>query len=123
MEQETTLPERHPKGWGYEDWIVNNERYCSKILHFNKGKKCSVHYHLKKDETFYLLRGRLKILLSDSPETYKEGRIETIIMNPQGIVHIWPVRVHRMEALEESDLLEISTQHFEEDSYRIERGD
>ena len=34
-------PERHEKGWGYELWIVNNNLYCGKILHFNNGKKCS----------------------------------------------------------------------------------
>lgn len=43
-----------PKGWGFEKWIVNNEKYCGKILFFVKGKKCSYHYHEIKDETFYV---------------------------------------------------------------------
>ena len=54
-------PERHEKGWGYELWIVNNNLYCGKILHFNKGKKCSWHYHKIKQETFYVQKGKLKI--------------------------------------------------------------
>ena len=54
-------PERHEKGWGYELWIVNNDLYCGKILHFNKGKKCSWHYHKIKQETFYVQKGKLKI--------------------------------------------------------------
>ena len=54
-------PERHEKGWGYELWIVNNNLYCGKILHFNKGKKCSWHYHKVKQETFYVQKGKLKI--------------------------------------------------------------
>ena len=38
------------KGWGYEKWIVNKDLYCGKLLFFNAGKKCSWHYHVKKDE-------------------------------------------------------------------------
>ena len=46
--------EIHPKGWGYEKWIVNNDLYCGKVLFFERGKKCSWHYHKVKDETFYV---------------------------------------------------------------------
>ena len=48
-----------PKGWGYEKWIVNTEEYCGKLLFFNKGKRCSWHYHKIKDETFYLQSGSI----------------------------------------------------------------
>ena len=41
-----------PKGWGFEKWIVNNEEYCGKLLYFAKGKRCSWHYHVLKDEVF-----------------------------------------------------------------------
>ena len=116
-------PESHEKGWGYELWISNTKNYCGKILHFNKGKKCSTHYHKIKDETFYLLSGQMEILLSDSLEEYEKGNTSKIIMNPGDIIHIWLKRVHQMKALEESELLEISTQHFEEDSYRLVKGD
>ena len=47
------MTEIHKKGWGYENWLVNTELYCGKILHFNHGKQCSLHYHKIKDETFY----------------------------------------------------------------------
>ena len=40
------------KPWGHELWIYNSELYCGKILFFNKGKRCSWHYHEIKDETF-----------------------------------------------------------------------
>ena len=119
----TRRAERHPKGWGYEDWIVNGERYCGKILHFEKGKKCSIHYHIIKDETFYLLSGKLEVLLADSKELYEKGEVNNILMNPGEVLYIWPGRVHRMKGLVESELMEISTQHFEDDSYRILRGD
>ena len=49
------------KGWGYEKWICNSEKYCGKLLFFNAGKKCSYHYHKIKDETFYVQSGELKM--------------------------------------------------------------
>ena len=52
-------PERHEKGWGYEDWIANDSKYCGKVLVFKAGKKCSYHMHKIKHETFYLESGKL----------------------------------------------------------------
>ena len=49
------------KLWGYEIWIENNEKYCGKHLHVVPGKKCSVHYHKDKKETFYIINGELLI--------------------------------------------------------------
>ena len=50
-----------PKGWGYEKWICNTSEYCGKLLFINKGKRCSWHYHLLKDETFYLQSGKIHL--------------------------------------------------------------
>lgn len=122
MEEKLIRAERHKKGWGYEDWMTNN-KYCGKLLHFDKEKRCSVHYHKIKDETFYLLRGRLEVMLADSIDEYEKDNKQIIVMGAGDIIHIWPGRVHQMKGLEESDLIEISTKHFEEDSYRILRGD
>ena len=49
-----------PKGWGFEKWIVNCEQYCGKLLYIAKGKKCSWHYHNKKDEVFTFKVEKLK---------------------------------------------------------------
>ena len=46
-----------PKGWGHEVIFVNNELYCGKLLVFKKGAKFSMHYHLIKDETWYVDKG------------------------------------------------------------------
>ena len=43
-----------PKFWGYEQWFVNNDKYCGKRLLLNRGYQCSVHYHKIKEETFYI---------------------------------------------------------------------
>ena len=47
------------KVWGQEEWVVNNDKYCGKILTVKKGFRCSLHYHKKKHETFYVLEGNL----------------------------------------------------------------
>ncbi len=123
MKKDIEKPERHKKGWGYEDWIVNNEKYCGKILHFNSGKKFSVHYHKLKDETFFVLKGKFEALFANSWEDYSNGQIQKTELKEGDVVYIWQGRVHQLKALEESEIIEFSTQHFEEDSYRIERGD
>mgnify|MGYP001973833757 FL=1 len=109
-----------PKGWGYEKWIVNTEEYCGKILHINKGKKCSWHYHKLKDETFYLQKGQLLVRYSDDDDI--ENSKKTILMEGDKF-HVYRGLRHQMFALEDSDLFEFSTQHFDSDSNRIIKGD
>lgn len=101
MKKEKQAPERHPKGWGYEDWIANNNLYCGKLLFFNKGKKCSIHYHKDKHETFFLQSGKMQILLSDSLEDYEKGKTTTILLEKGDSLEIWSGRVHQMLALED----------------------
>ena len=110
----------HPKGWGYEKWIVNKEEYCGKLLHMIKGKKCSWHYHTLKDETFYLQEGKILLKYSDNDdiESAKE-----IVLNRGDKFHIYRGLRHQMFALEDTDLFEFSTQHFEDDSNRVIQGD
>jgi hypothetical protein len=99
-------PEYHQKGWGYEMWIHNDADYCGKLLFFEKGKRCSYHYHKLKTETFYLQDGKMLIMHGDS-DNYGEAK-ETLL---------------QMVALTDCNLFEFSTQHFEEDSYRVLKGD
>lgn len=107
------------KGWGFELWIVNNENYCGKILHFNKGKYCSYHKHKLKKEHFYCVFGKVKVLYG---WTDSLGEAVSCIMNPGDVFEVPPGLNHRMIGLEESELFEISTEHFEDDSCRIEKG-
>ena len=113
-------PEYHKKGWGYELWLHNDENYCGKVLHFNKGKGCSFHYHKLKTETFYLQSG-LMLIKHSQGDNMREAQ-ETIL-SPGDVFEVPPGLRHRMIALEDSELIEFSTQHFEEDSYRIVKGD
>ncbi len=107
-----------PKGWGKEIWIHNDEKYCGKILVLNKGKRCSLHYHKLKHETFYISKGLVQM------EIMEDGRaMETLVMKPGDTLEIPPQLRHRFTGLDDSEILEFSTQHFDEDSYRVELGD
>jgi mannose-6-phosphate isomerase-like protein (cupin superfamily) len=109
-----------PKGWGREVWIANNERYCGKILEIDQGKKCSLHFHKLKTESFFLCRGRIKVRIKESAES---ALIEEFELAAGECMDIPPGLVHQMEAIEDSELFEFSTQHFDSDSHRLERGD
>tara|TARA_R110001583_G_scaffold127964_2_gene279738 strand:- start:6413 stop:6787 length:375 start_codon:yes stop_codon:yes gene_type:complete len=111
--------EAHSKGWGDELWITNNEKYCGKILRFNEGSSFSMHYHILKEETWCITQGSLKIEFFDLEKAEKRERI----LVEGDVVHLKPCTPHKLTALEDSSVFEVSTQHFNEDSYRIEKGD
>ncbi len=107
------------KGWGYELWIINNEKYCGKSLFFNPNSKCSMHYHLKKEETWIVKSGKfiLRYINGENAEVneihLKDNETYTI---PIGLPH-------QLETETGGEIIEISTEHFEYDSYRIWKGD
>jgi quercetin dioxygenase-like cupin family protein len=109
-----------PKGWGFEKWIVNNEEYCGKLLYLVKGKKCSWHYHILKDEVFYVQSGRILLFYSEEDNIEKANKI---ILEKGDRFHIHRGLRHRMYALLDSEVFEFSTQHFDSDSHRIIKGD
>lgn len=100
------------KKWGKEEWITNNDLYCAKYLHIKKGWRFSLQYHKKKDETFYVLKGLLFMEHNDKQKIIKTGDSE----------RIYPLDKHRLSALKDSIILEISTKHDDSDTYRIEVG-
>ena len=108
------------KGWGYEEVLVNTEKYCAKILHMNKDKRFSWHYHEIKDETFYIENGRIALLYSEDDDITNAN---VIIMTAGDLFHV-PVGLrHQVIGLENSRIFEFSTQHFEHDSIRVIKGD
>ena len=108
------------KGWGYEKWIVNKSEYCGKLLYFNAGKRCSWHYHVLKDEVFYLQSGRIIVRYSDEDDI---SNSEETTLEPGMNFHVYRGLRHQMEAIENSELFEFSTEHFDSDSRRIQKGD
>jgi len=117
----TSLPMKHvPKGWGWERWVVNNEEYCGKLLFFEKDKRCSWHYHVLKDEVFYLQSGLMIVKYSDTDDLESA---EQLVLSPGENFHVYRGLRHQMLAIEDSELFEFSTQHFDNDSHRILKGD
>jgi len=109
-----------PKGWGFEKWIVNCEEYCGKLLYFVKGKRCSWHFHELKDEVFYIQSGKMLVKYSDDDDI--ENASELILERGDNF-HVYRGLRHQMVALEDTELFEFSTQHFDSDSHRIIKGD
>ncbi len=108
-----------PKGWGHELVIVNNEKYCGKILVFKEGCKFSMHYHVIKQETWYVNKGRFRFNWIDT----EKGITNSTILNIGNVVTIPIGMPHQLEAVLDGEIFEISTQHFDSDSYRIFKGD
>jgi len=110
---------RVEKGWGHEVIIVNNELYCGKILHFNRGAKFSMHFHMKKKETWYVTSGSFLFRwINTSNADVIEERLEPgdTITNEIG-------EPHQIICIEEGDIFEVSTNHQDSDSYRVGKGD
>jgi len=106
------------KGWGYEIMITNG-KYCGKILHFNEGGKFSMHYHMIKDETWYVKEGSFiyKWIDTMTANVYEEE------INVGDVIHITPGLPHQLIAITEAEIFEESTEHYEDDSYRVWKGD
>ena len=111
---------RIPKGWGWEDVIINREEFCGKILHIKPGLRFSDHYHVKKLEYFYILRGTVSCWLR-----HPDGTEQEVHLGPGDILEITPGLMHQLmcTSKESADILEISTNDNFEDSYRIQKGD
>ena len=108
-----------PKGWGEEIIIENNEMYCGKLLIFKKGCKFSMHYHLIKDETWYVDKGEFlyRWIDTDTAETIEQKlKVGDVVRQRVG-------QPHQLIALTDGVVFEVSTQHFDEDSYRVVKGD
>tara|TARA_Y100001972_G_scaffold124718_1_gene174491 strand:- start:1121 stop:1480 length:360 start_codon:yes stop_codon:yes gene_type:complete len=114
-------PKIVPKAWGEEVWIHNDEEYCGKLLRFfKKGNKFSLHYHVLKKESWYVSKGSFTYIILD---TEKGVEYETTVTKGTCIT-IERGQPHQLIALEDmSEIFEVSTQHFDEDSYRIRIGD
>jgi mannose-6-phosphate isomerase len=97
------------KPWGHEVIWADTELYVGKILHVNAGEALSLQYHREKDETLYVLSGYVRMEVGPSSEN-----LEAVELRAGDAMRLIPGTVHRMEALEESDVLEVSTPHLDD---------
>jgi mannose-6-phosphate isomerase len=98
------LPIRIEKPWGHEIWYAWTDQYAGKIIHVRAGCRLSLQYHDFKDETSYLLRGRMLLT--------KGSTTEDLTVTDISAGFVWrnlPGEIHTIEAIEDSDVLEVST--------------
>ena len=108
-----------PKGWGNELIIENNYLYCGKLLRFKGGCKFSMHYHMDKDETWYVEEGSFLYRWIDT----ETADIHESMISEGDIVRQRPGQPHQLEAIEDGRIFEVSTHHEDSDSYRVIKGD
>ena len=101
------------KPWGHEIIWAHTERYVGKVLHIKKGESLSYQYHVVKDETIRLLSGVLEMDVESGGE---RGNLRLL---PGECLHIVAGMKHRMTAIEECDVLEVSTPELD-DVVRLE---
>ena len=102
------------KPWGWEKLIEVNDDYVVKELFMKEGNSCSLQYHEKKHETFYVLKGKLKFEVGT--DRYNLVEME---LNVGEFFTIEPLVVHRMSAVIDSLYLESSTNYLD-DVIRLE---
>lgn len=130
------------KGWGHEEILCNDRFYCGKFLYVDKDRECSVHYHRSKHETFHILKGEILFKYWEIPLKYRDIPHVNDEYKPELLERYWDggysqkvlkagdtfilpqYLAHQFRGVdEESVIVEFSTEHFDEDSYRIIIGD
>ena len=107
------------KGWGSELIWATNDKYCGKLMRFNKDAKFSMHFHAQKDETWYVLSGKFEVkYIMTQDASMKSQTLE--------VGSVWrnePLEPHQIVCLEEGTIIEVSTPDSVEDNYRVIKGD
>ena len=104
---------RVEKPWGYEHIWAETPRYVGKILHITAGQRLSRQYHNRKDETFLVQSGEMDLELGDGADR------KTLRMRAQESFHCPPGTIHRMVAVTDVDVVEVSTPELD-DVVRLE---
>ena len=108
-------PTKVEKPWGHElIWALTDD-YCGKLLHVDAGHSLSLQFHRVKDESWLVQSGRARLELG----AVGDAVLKTEIVGPGAAFHYTPGTVHRVTALEDTDILEVSTPHLD-DVVRLE---
>jgi len=99
-----TEPRRVEKPWGWELVWAETDRYAGKLLFVRAGQALSLQYHERKDESWYVQEGRAALGLGRVCEILEEQEI-----GPGDTFHFAPGTVHRVRALEDTLIVEVST--------------
>jgi len=110
---------RVDKPWGYELHWAKTDRYVGKVIHVDAGHALSLQYHNQKDETIFLWSGRMLFEIAEGHEGTAGGPLTQREMKPGESVHVTPKTVHRMTAITDCDIFEVSTPELQ-DVVRLE---
>jgi mannose-6-phosphate isomerase len=102
-------PRKVEKPWGWELVWAETETYVGKLLFIRAGEALSLQYHEEKDESWLVREGRVRIDLG-APGS----ELETIEVEPGAAFHLSPGTVHRLTAIEDTLVLEVSTPHLDD---------
>ena len=105
---------RVDKPWGYEIRWAITDRYLGKILHVNKGEALSLQYHERKDETILVMKGEVDFEVGPDERSLERRRL-----HEGDVIHLAPGTRHRVTAVADSDLFEVSTPEID-DVVRLE---
>jgi mannose-6-phosphate isomerase len=108
-------PKRVEKPWGYELIWVLTEHYCGKLIHVRAGEQLSLQFHRVKDEAWYVVEGRAEIELAPAGDAMPASEV----VGPGAAFHFAPGTVHRLRALEDTTIFEVSTPEID-DVVRLE---
>ena len=115
LDRFTAEPEKVEKPWGHELIWAKTERYAGKILFVKASESLSLQFHKLKDEAWYVLDGRAELELGAPGERM----LNREVVGPGAAFHFPPGTVHRLTAVEDTTLLEVSTPHLD-DVVRLE---
>lgn len=107
------------KGWGHELIWATNDKYCGKLLKFNKGARFSMHFHAEKDETWYVLSGKFFVVKIDTTNAQHTKHY----LGPGDTWRNLPLEPHQLICEDEGTIIEVSTPDSVEDNYRVMPGD
>jgi mannose-6-phosphate isomerase-like protein (cupin superfamily) len=107
------------KGWGSELIWATTDKYCGKLMNFNTGAKFSMHFHSEKEESWYVLSGRFKVICID---TINASQYEKEL-EPGDTWHNPPLLPHQLICIEAGTIIEVSMPDSIEDNYRVFPGD
>ena len=97
------------KPWGHEEIFAETPVYVGKILSINQGEALSLQYHEEKEETLRVLDGELDMVTGPDIDNLAPVRME-----PGSVFHVAPGELHRMVAVTDCRLLEVSTNHLDD---------
>lgn len=100
----TNSPRHVSKPWGSEQIWAETADYVGKIISIAAGQRLSLQLHEEKDESILVVRGRLRLHTGDDA-----GSLTWRILEEGESAHIPPGLVHRFEAVDDTDLIEVST--------------